>query len=268
MAHYLTERPGGERTYLSLVGTRGRMRHHPLELALAEGAELPVPDPFPHGLGHVLVHADIGVYVFVADPLSGPPGWDTLNALVDADPGGVGMARFELRADDQARQHYGSPPPQWGPSEDLVNRVLGEEDPSLREALRFVLGIPRPGEHHRCGTGPARRPRRPRPPVRLRRRTPAPGASGPGPAPVRPGSRKGPGLHPRAAPGRGHASSPANGRPRWSTCCSVPAPPAAAPRAHGATFLLRLAGVLLAVVVRWRVRGAAAGGAGTEQHVD
>lgn len=149
MAHYLTERSGGERTYLSLVGTRGRMRHHPLELALAGGAELPVPDPFPRGLGHVLVHAEIGVYVLVADPLPCPPGWDMLNALVDADPGGVGMARFELRADDQARHYYGSPPPHWGPSEDLVSRVLAEEDASLREGLRLVLGIPRPGERHR-----------------------------------------------------------------------------------------------------------------------
>lgn len=148
MAHYLTERLGGERTYLSLTGTRGRMRHHPLELALLEGAELPVPDPFPYDLGHVLVHADIGVYVLVADPQPGPPDWDTLNALVDAEPGGVGMARFELRADDAARHHYDSPPPLSGPSEELVNRVHGEEDASLRAGLRLVLGIPRPGERH------------------------------------------------------------------------------------------------------------------------
>jgi hypothetical protein len=151
MVHYLTERAGGERTCLSLVGTRGQLRRHPLELALTEGAEVPVPDPFPYGLGHVLVHADIGVYVLVADPLSGPPDWDTLTALVDADPGGVGMARFELRADDAARDHYDSPPPLLGPSglsEELVNRVMSEEDASLREGLRFVLGIPRPGERH------------------------------------------------------------------------------------------------------------------------
>ncbi|MGW9436778.1 hypothetical protein [Streptomyces sp. NPDC055607] len=147
MAHFLTERPGGGRTYLSLVGTRGRMRRHPLELALMDGAELPVPDPFPHDLGHALVHADIGMYVLVADPQPGPPGWSTLDALVDADPVGVGMARFELRADDDARHRYNSPPPGSG-TEELVNRVLSEEDDALREGLRFVLGIPRPGERH------------------------------------------------------------------------------------------------------------------------
>ncbi|MFI1203547.1 hypothetical protein ACH4VR_29645 [Streptomyces sp. NPDC020883] len=148
MAHYLTERPGGERTRLSLVGTRGRMRHHPLELVLQDGVELPVPDPFPQGLGHVLVHSDFGVYVLVAAPLPGPPGWDTLNAMVEADPRGVGMARLELRADDAARHHYDSPPLPLGPSQELVDRVLGEEDRALREGLRLVLGIPRPGERH------------------------------------------------------------------------------------------------------------------------
>ncbi|KOU51855.1 hypothetical protein [Streptomyces sp. WM6378] len=148
MAHYLTERLGGERTYLSLVGTRGRMRHHPLDLVLMEGAELPVPDPLPYSLGHALVHADTGVYVLVADPQPGPPDWNTLNTLVDADPAGVGMARFELRADDAARHHYNGPPPGSGPTEELVNRVLSEEDPSLREGLRLILGIPRPGERH------------------------------------------------------------------------------------------------------------------------
>ncbi|MGW3389531.1 hypothetical protein [Streptomyces cinereoruber] len=147
MAHFLTERPGGDRTYLSLVGTRGRMRRHPLELALMDGAELPVPDPFPYDLGHALVHADIGVYVLVAEPQPRPPGWNTLNALVGADPAGVGMARFELRADDAARHHYDSPPPGSG-TEELVDRVLSEEDPALREGLRFLLGIPRPGERH------------------------------------------------------------------------------------------------------------------------
>jgi len=138
MAHDLIERRGGERTYLSLAGTRGRMRHHPLELALSDGAELPVPDPFPYDLGHALVHADIGVYVLVANPLPGPPNWDTLNALVEDDPGGVGMARVELRADNAARHHYDNPPPSSGPSEELVNRVLGEEDPALREGLRHL----------------------------------------------------------------------------------------------------------------------------------
>lgn len=146
MAHHLTDRPGGERTYLALDGTRGRMRHHPLELALTEGAEVPVPDPFPHDLGHALVHADIGMYVLVADPLPGPPDWDTLSRLVDADPAAVGMARFELRPDQAARDHYNAP--RFGPSQELVDRVLGEEDAALRAGLRLVFGIPRPGERH------------------------------------------------------------------------------------------------------------------------
>jgi hypothetical protein len=86
--------------------------------------------------------------VLVADPQPGPPGWDTLNALVDAHPASVGMARFEVRADDAARSHYASLPPGWGPSHELVDRVLSEEDRSLRAGLRLVLGIPRPGERH------------------------------------------------------------------------------------------------------------------------
>ncbi|MFF1605919.1 hypothetical protein ACFVYV_53030 [Streptomyces mirabilis] len=56
------------------------------------------------------------------------------------------MARFELRPDDAARDHYSASPS--GPSRELVDRVLGEEDPSLRAGLRMVFGIPRPGEHH------------------------------------------------------------------------------------------------------------------------
>ncbi|GAA2524340.1 hypothetical protein GCM10010276_89720 [Streptomyces longisporus] len=41
---------------------------------------------------------------------------------------------------------------------------------------------------------------------------PVPGPTAPAPAPDRGGSRKGPGPHPHAAPDRGHASSPVNGR--------------------------------------------------------
>lgn len=109
MAHHLIERPGG-RTHAPIPRTRGRMRHHPLELILMDGAELPVPDPLPYSLGHALVHADISVYVLVADPLPRPPNWDLPTALVEADSVDVGMARFEPQADAAARHHYISPP--------------------------------------------------------------------------------------------------------------------------------------------------------------
>ncbi|MGW0537950.1 hypothetical protein [Streptomyces sp. NPDC003032] len=61
-------------------------------------------------MGHALVHSDMGMYVLVAAPQPGPPGWDRLTALVDEDPEGVGMPRFELCADDAARHHYARRP--------------------------------------------------------------------------------------------------------------------------------------------------------------
>ena len=55
---------------------------------------------------------------------------------------------FELHADDDARSHYGCRPPSFGLSDVLVNRVYGEKDVALREGLRLLFGIPRPGERH------------------------------------------------------------------------------------------------------------------------
>jgi hypothetical protein len=144
LAHFLTEFPGGERTYLGLVGTRAQVHHHPLTLVLESRDEFPAQDPFPPLLGHALVHADYGMYVLVADPLPAPPTWDDLNAMISADPGGIGVARIGLRADDAARHHYGTLPPRQLP-EELVERVLNEEDRGLSSALRFFFGIKRPG---------------------------------------------------------------------------------------------------------------------------
>ncbi|MFI9005493.1 hypothetical protein [Streptomyces sp. NPDC053541] len=146
MAHHLVERSSGQRAYLSLTGTRAQMHHHPLTEALAEADEFPFPDPFPADLGHALVRADVGMYVLIAHPLAAPPTFATLSGLVNADPSGVGMGRFELRADEAARLHYADAP--WGPSEELLDRLEREPDASLREGLRFAFGLPRPGERH------------------------------------------------------------------------------------------------------------------------
>ncbi len=144
MAHYLAG-PGGEATYLSVTGTRGRMRHHPLDAALQEQHEMPVPDPIPYDFGHALVHADMGMYVLVADPQPRQPTFELLTDLVAADPGSVGMARFELRADDQARQHYlDVPASHRGLSEELMNGLMSEPDGALRRGLMLVLGVPHP----------------------------------------------------------------------------------------------------------------------------
>lgn len=144
MRHFLTN-AAGKRTYLGVVGRTGRMCNHPLEDALQEGLELPAPDPVPYDFGHALVHADIGMYVLLATPQPEPPSFAQLNALVDEEPDAVGMARFELRADDDARHTYG-PYTDGRPSDALVSRVQSEEDRALRRGLMLTLGIPHPSD--------------------------------------------------------------------------------------------------------------------------
>lgn len=146
MAHWL-ENTDGKETYLSLTGQRGRMRNHPLDEALDEPVEMPVPDPVPASLGHAIVHADMGVYALLADPQQHKPTLQTALHQVSNDPGSVGMARFAIRANDQARKRYASSPlEKYQVSEELRKRVMSEPDPSLRSGLMFLWGIPRPGQ--------------------------------------------------------------------------------------------------------------------------
>ncbi|MET8696843.1 hypothetical protein ABZV65_30385 [Streptomyces bauhiniae] len=142
MRHYLSE--GGERTRLELRGRRFEILRHPLTAALADSTGFPSPDPVPDEFGQAVVGGDVGMYVLVADPLTRPPTLPFLMGRVSEDGGGVGMARFELHADDEARAYYGSLP-QPGLPETFINRVAAEPDAGLRSALQFVFGIPGPG---------------------------------------------------------------------------------------------------------------------------
>ncbi|MDH6711200.1 hypothetical protein P3T27_007953 [Kitasatospora sp. MAA19] len=149
MQHSLADSNGP--MVLELTSTSGRMLHHPLDAALASGAPMPAPTPFPQGPGHALAHADMGMYVLVATPLVGEPTMDDLGYLVDQDPGAVGMARIQVRADEAAREAYAEPAPlqkhahsdlSGGPDE-LDRMLAAEKDDALRHGLQFMLGRPK-----------------------------------------------------------------------------------------------------------------------------
>ncbi|MFB7906673.1 hypothetical protein ACFC1T_09620 [Kitasatospora sp. NPDC056076] len=128
MQHFLTDRDGNE-TVLELAGTTARVLNHPMVDAMEGNPEIPVHDPFPHRLGHALVHSDMAMFVFVARPLPHAPTLESLYGMPD-----LGMARIRTRHDQAARDHYAEP------AVDIEQMLLDEPDTAKRNALSFLLG--------------------------------------------------------------------------------------------------------------------------------
>ncbi|MET9183254.1 hypothetical protein ABZX88_34345 [Kitasatospora aureofaciens] len=128
--HYLQDRDG-ERTVLELVGNELRWLHHPVARELGP---FPVPSPVPDDFGNAVVAGGgMGMYVFVAPPLQGPP---SLAQLAAMEPGDVGMARFEVRSDAAAAELFGE-----HPNDRVARMIAAEPDAALRSALRFLYGL-------------------------------------------------------------------------------------------------------------------------------